>query len=51
MELPAFNKGQPGCSFYFSPSSLYNFGVVDQAYIDSDDNIHDHMHAHVRMGL
>ena len=26
---------------------MYNFGVVDQAYIDSDGEIRDHMHAHV----
>ena len=47
MELPIFNREQPGCSYYFSPLSVYNFGVVDQAYIDSDGEIRDHMHAHV----
>ena len=47
MELPIFNHEQPGCSYYFSPLSVYNFGVVDQAYIDSDGEIRDHMHAHV----
>ena len=25
----------------------YNFGVVDQAYVDFDGEICDHMHAHV----
>ncbi len=47
MELPIFDQDQPGCSYYFSPLGVQNFGVVGQAYVDYDGKICDHMHAHV----
>jgi hypothetical protein len=47
MELPIINHEQPGCLHYFSPLGIYNFGVVDQAYVDFDVKIHDHMQVHV----
>lgn len=51
MELPVFNHEQPGCSYYYSPLSVYNLGMVDQAYAgpNGDDygNPRDHMHLHV----
>ncbi len=33
MELPMYNKEQPGCMYYFSPMSIYNLGVVDHAHV------------------
>ncbi len=33
MELPVYNKEQPGCTYYFSPLSVYNLGVVSHAHI------------------
>jgi hypothetical protein len=33
MELPMYNKEQPGCTYYFSPMSIYNLGVVDHAHV------------------
>jgi hypothetical protein len=36
MGLPVYNKEQPGCTYYFSPMSVYNLGVVDQANIYDD---------------
>ena len=32
MELPVYNKEQPGCTYYYSPLSIYNLGVVNHAY-------------------
>jgi hypothetical protein len=32
MELPVFNKEQPGCTYYFSPMKVNNLGVVDHAH-------------------
>ena len=51
MELPVYNKEQPGCSYYYSPLGIYNLGMVDQAYAgpndDEYDNPRDHMHLHL----
>jgi hypothetical protein len=33
MELLVYNKEQPGCTYFFSPMSVYNLGVVDHAHI------------------
>lgn len=47
MELPVFNKQQPGCTYYYSPLSIYNLGVVNHAYQYDKDTFKEHMHAHV----
>ena len=47
MELPIFNKEQPGGSYYYSPLSMYNLGMVDQGYEYNNEEVGDHMHAHV----
>ena len=50
MELPVYNKEQPGCTYYYSPLSIYNLGVVNHAYQygeNDDKTIKAHMHAHV----
>ncbi len=36
MELPVYNKEQPGCTYYFSPMSIYNLGVVNHAHTYDD---------------
>jgi hypothetical protein len=36
MELPVYNKEQPGCTYYFSPMSIYNLGVVNHAHVYDD---------------
>ncbi len=36
MELPVYNKEQPGCTYYFSPMSIYNLGMVDHAHVYND---------------
>jgi hypothetical protein len=36
MELPVYNKEQPGCTYYFSPMSVYNLGVVDYTHVYND---------------
>jgi hypothetical protein len=48
MELPLFKQSQPGATYYFSPLSVYNLGVVDHAHIYEDfDQPTHHMDAHV----
>jgi hypothetical protein len=36
MELPVYNKEQPSCTYYFSPMSVYNLGVVDHVHVYND---------------
>ena len=36
MEIPVMNEWQPGATYYYSPLSIYNLGVVDQANLQSD---------------
>jgi hypothetical protein len=33
MELPVYNKEQPGIMYYHSPLSIYNLGIVDHAHV------------------
>jgi hypothetical protein len=47
MELPMYNKDQPGCMYYFSPMSIYNLGVVDHAQVYNDGQVSEHLHCHV----
>ena len=48
MELPVFNTQQPGCTYYYSPLSVYNLGVVDHGHKDAKTGeVGAHMYAHV----
>ena len=47
MELSSFNEEQPGSTYYYSPLSVYNLGMVDQAHKDCKGIECDHMHAHI----
>jgi hypothetical protein len=47
MELPVYNKEQPGCKYYFSPMSIYNLGVVNHAHGYDDGQVSEHLHCHV----
>ena len=47
MELPIFNKEQPGCAYYYSPLSVYNLGAVNHAHVYEDGRVDAHLHAHV----
>ncbi len=47
MELPVYNKEQPGCTYYFSPMSIYNLGVVDHAHVYNDGEVSEHLNCHV----
>jgi hypothetical protein len=46
MELLVYNKEQPGCTYYFSPMSIYNLGVVNHAHIYDDGWVSEHLHCH-----
>jgi hypothetical protein len=47
MELPMYNKEQPGCTYYFSPMSVYNLGVVNHTHVYNDGRVSEHLHCHV----
>ncbi len=47
MEVPVFNKEQPGCSYCYSPLGVYTCGVVNHGHMNDDGTVGEHMHAHV----
>ena len=47
MELPVFNDQQPGCTYYYSPLSVYNLGVVNHAHTYENGAVRKHMYAHI----
>ena len=47
MEMPAFNQSQPGETYYYSPLSVLNFGLVDVSFINDENKAEEHCHAHV----
>jgi hypothetical protein len=47
IELPVHNKEQPCCTYYFSPMSIYNLGVVNHAHVYDDGWVSEHLHCHV----
>ncbi len=42
-----YNKEQHGCTYYFSPMSIYNLGVVDRTHVYDDGGVSEHLHCHV----
>lgn len=42
-----YNKEQPGVTYYYSPLTIFNLGMVDQANLQDDGEIKDHMYCHV----
>ncbi len=48
MDIPFFGSSQPGDTYYYTPMSVYNLGVVNTAHIHhSNHEPIDHMHCHV----
>jgi hypothetical protein len=47
MSLPIFNSQQPGATYYFSPRTVNNLGIVDHAHKYDDGKVGEHMHCHV----
>ncbi len=48
MELPFSSETQQGHTYYYTPMSVYNPGVVNSAHIhDGDEDPKDYMHYHV----
>ena len=47
MEIPIFNDEQPGCTYYYSPLSVYNLGVVNHAHMYENGDVRKHMYCHV----
>jgi hypothetical protein len=42
MELPVYNKEQPGCTYYSSLLSIFYLGVVNHAHVYNDGHISEH---------
>ena len=42
-----YNANQPGCTYYFSPMSVYNLGIVDHAHNYASGEVKERMYAHV----
>ncbi len=47
MELPSYNSEQPGTTYYFSPLTVLNLGVVNHTHMYNDGRVSEHMHAHL----
>jgi hypothetical protein len=48
MELPSYKDEQPGITYYYSPLSIYNLGIVDHAHRYNDGRgVSEHLHCHV----
>ncbi len=47
MECPSFNEEQPGMTYYFSPFTVNNLGVVNHGHAKDDGSVGVHMHCHV----
>jgi hypothetical protein len=47
MELPTYRREQPGVTYYYSPLSVYNLGIVNHAHVCDDGRVTEHLHAHV----
>ncbi len=47
MELPIYNNEQPGCTYYFSPLSDYNLGVINHGHDYGNGIVAPHIYAHV----
>ena len=47
MQCPCYNSNKPGCTYYYTPLNIYNFGVVDHSYDYGYRMIGNHMHCHV----
>ena len=47
MELPLFNEQQAGATYYLSPMTVNNLGIVNHAHVYPDGKVSEHMHCHV----
>ncbi len=47
MELPVYNKEQPGCTYYFSPMSVCNLGVANHTHVYDDGQVSENLHCHI----
>ena len=47
MELPKFGEQQPGVTYYYSPMTVNNLGMVNHAHVYESGRVSEHMHCHV----
>ncbi len=46
--MPCFGSNQTGDTYYFTPLSVYNLGIVNCAHVHLGETVpKDHMHYHV----
>ena len=52
IEIPVFQDQQPGATYYYSPLSICNLGMVDQAHNNGDGKFKDDLFVyHKGVGL
>ena len=47
IQVPCYNSEQPGCTYYYTPITANNFGIVNHSHDYRDGNIDNHMYCHV----
>jgi hypothetical protein len=47
MQCPCYNSKQPGCTYYYTPLNVFNFGIVDHSHDYGNGTIGNHMYCHV----
>ena len=47
MELPLYNKEQPGITYYYSVMCVYSLGMVNHAHVYNNGKVSEHMYCHV----
>jgi hypothetical protein len=47
MELPVYNANQPGCTYYYSPLSVYNLGMIHHAHEYTNGEVKEYMYMYV----
>ena len=47
IQVPCYNSKQPGCTYYYTPMTANNFGIVNHSHDYGNGNIDNHMYCHV----
>jgi hypothetical protein len=47
IQVPCYNSEQPGCTYYYTPVTVNNFGIVNHSHDYGNGSIDNHMYCHV----
>ncbi len=47
IQVPCYNSEQPGCTYYYTPMTANNFGIVNHSHDNGNGNIDNHTYGHV----